>query len=290
MSGGGDDYFDPSMGSFFFGHPGALYPIHAVVEPYGIDDDEGLSLSRSLGGGIRARSRRARASRSWKVTIPKAFPQDVINFREIVSSTLGPYVWVDPWAQVTNVLTPEMSTLGSLMTPAEGLPQNGGGWRLVGLDNQWAALTRSNPSKGYVRVGPAPIPPAIAGRPVTVSCWIASSTDAWVVLQWLDGSGNVVDSVYGNTVTGLDGLRRSVATATPPWGAVACRIQVSNAEVLARPAVTWTDKPVPWDVGNGALQVEISDVSRKVTRADSTYRLHDLSFTVTEVGPAEVMG
>ena len=44
------------------------------------------------------------------------------------------------------------------------------------------------------------------------------------------------------------------------------------------------------DVGNGALQVEISDVSRKVTRADSTYRLHDISFTVTEVGPAEVMG
>lgn len=290
MSAGGDDYFDPSMGSFFFGHPGALYPIHAVVEPYDVDDDEGLSLSRSLGGGIRARTRRARASRSWGVTIPKAFPQDVINFREIVTTTLGPYVWVDPWAQVTNVLTPEMSTMGSLVSPAAGLPQNGGGWRLVGLDNQWAALTRSNPGKGGVWVGPAPIPPSFTGRPVTASIWLASTTDTRVNLQWLDGSGSVMSAVQGNIVTGLDGLRRSVATGVPPWGASAARIYVAGSEVLARPAITWTDKAVPWDVGNGAQQVEVSDASRKITRADSAYRIHDLSFTVTEVGPAEVMG
>lgn len=284
---------DLSKGNYWIGHPAHLLPLPDYAGVIEIASHQEPVLTESLGGGIRARIKRARPPRSWKVDIPDTHVDEVAQVRLLLNSTLGPYVWVDPWAQVTNVLTPEQSTMGSLVSPAEGLPQNGGGWRLIGTDGQQAALTRSNPTKGYVRVGPAPIPPAIANRAVTASCWISSTTDAWVVLQWLDGSGNVVASEFGNTVTGMDGLRRSVATGKPPWGAAACRIQVSNAEVLAMPAVTWTSDAVEWDVGNGVQQVVVGGMSRATAFAVPEYRelrRADLSFTVTEVGPAEVMG
>lgn len=284
---------DLSKGNYWIGHPGNLLPLPDYVGVLEVTSQQDPVLSESLGGGIRARIKRARPPRSWKVDIPNTHVDEVAQVRLLLNSTLGPYVWLDPWAQVTNVLTPEMSTMGSLVSPAAGLPQNGGGWRLIGTDGQQAALTRSNPTKGGVWIGPAPIPPVAVGRPVTASIWISSSSSARVNLQWLDGSGSVMSAVQGNIVTGLDGLRRSVATGIPPWGASAARIYVAGSEVLAMPAVTWTSDAVEWDVGNGVQQVVVGGMSRSTSHAvpeSRALRRADLSFTVTEVGPAEVMG
>lgn len=285
----GDDYISPARGAgFWIGHPGALYHVHGVVSPYGIEEESEPVLTKSLGGGVRARTPRARAHRAWKVDIPDVFPQDVANLRTLLTATMGPYVFVDPWAQKTNLLTPEESVLSSVAAPAEGLAYGGGGWRLVGLPDQWVPVTRSNPSAGVVRVGHAPVPPAWASRTVTASCWLAG-TDAQVRMDWLDGSGNrITPSAFGSQVSGMDGLRRSVASGMPPWGCESVQITALNAEVLAQAAVTWTDAPTPWDVGNGVQRVIISGLSRSISRASDAYRMHDLSFTVTEVGPAQV--
>lgn len=288
---GGDDYLDPKIADFFIGHPGSLRPVHAMVEPYDIDDDMEPILTKALGGGVRARIPRARASRKWKVDIPSVYPQDVAGLRHLLAATVGPYVWVDPWSRVTNMLTPEESTLASLVSPSQ-LAQGGGGWRLVGLEGyQTAAATRSNPTQGSVTVGTAPVPPATVGVPVTASAWIASSRTGGgrVSLQWLSGSGSVMSTVTGNFVSGMDGLRRSTATGVAPWGATSARVYVQYADVLSMPAITWTDGATPWDVGNGTRKVLVGGVSRSIRQASQASRLHDFSFTITEVGPPGVI-
>lgn len=287
---------DVSKGMYWVGHPGSLYPLKDYVGQLDIEDDDQPIVQTPMGGGRLVRVRRNRAPRTWQVTIPGAHVDEVKHLRTLLTATLGPYVWVDPHAQVTNVLTPEQSVLKST-SPAIALA---GGWPIAGSGGtDFATVARVNPaaaggSQGVVRIGPAPVPPSWANRKVTVSAYLGTSrtAGAYLLLRWLSATGTEVRSPvlseYGNFVTGMDGLRRSVATGTPPPGAATCQIDVFHAEVIAQPAVTWTDDVVEWDVGNGAQRVHIFGTKRSTEHAvptDRSLRRHDLSFTVMEVGP-----
>lgn len=286
---------DISKGCYWLGHPGNLNPIADYVGELGVDDDEALKVTPLLGGGQQIRVGRKRALRSWKVSIPDATVADIKPLRTLLASTLPPYVWVDPWAQVTNLLTPEQSVLGST-TPQ--LPM-AGSYYIAGSDLRGWASYRPNPGAaggalGAVTIGPAPCPPWWAGRKVTASALLATNRGggANAVLEYLDGTGNVLadgGTVNGNYVTGMDGLRRSVATGSVPFGAAACRVRVRYAELIAEPQITWTDIPVDYDVGNGALQVVVHNQSRSlqwsVPGPDAALRRQDISFQVTEYMP-----
>ena len=283
---------DLSKGMHWIGHPGSLGPI----VDYGMEsvqDDVEMQVSTSMGGGRRVAVSRTRPARSWSMSIPNAHADDIGHVRTLLAATLPPYQLVTAHAQVSNVLTPERSVMSDLITPS-ALGMAGA---LVKEDGSWATITRTNPAAagdavGLVRVGPAPTPPVFTGRPVTISCQLATnnSAGAYVILDWLDAAGAQIGSgVNGNAVTGMDMLRRSSVTATPPAGAVALRIGVAYAEVLAEPQVTWTAAPIEeWSIGEGADRVVISGSSTDTSMAvPDRYALRrsDYSLTLLEMGP-----
>lgn len=283
---------DLSVGMHWIGHPGSLVPIIDFGSEESSDDID-LKVGTSLGGGRRVRRSRNRALRSWSLTIPAAHADQLEPLRTLATATYGPYQLVTANAQVSNVLTPERSTMQSVMQGAVALA---GGWPIADSGGKWTTLTGLNSaaaggSMGQVRVGPCPAPPLRTQRPVTVSALLATSRSAGarVVLEWLDPAGSQVSGVVGNSVTGMDALRRSSVTATPPWGAVSCRIGVLYAEVIAQPQVTWTSSVIPeWTVGNGADSVEIASLSSSTDMAvpdDYGLRRSDYSVSLIESGP-----
>ena len=283
---------DLSWAGFWLGHPASLLPFHGFISPYSVDDDDDVKITKGMGGGVRARVPRDRPSRSWDIELPTVYPRDVANLRTLLTATLPPYQLVTPEAQVSNVLTPEQSTMSSLIQPSSGLGL-GGWWPVAGEYEGGGALARLNPSAAFgalasVFVGPFAIPPVWTGRQVTASVWLATAraAGARVSLQWLDAAGSQTTGVVGgNYVSGMDGLRRSTATGAPPAGAVAGRLYIQYAEVIAQPQVTWTDEPTEWDVGAGADRVVVHGLSRSILTARPGQVLQDVSFTATEVGP-----
>lgn len=284
---------DFSKGMHWIGHPGSL----GAVTDYGMEsvtDDIDPKASTSMGGGRRARVSRNRPARSWSMTVPNAHSDDVNHVRTLLAATLPPYQLVTAHAQVSNVLTPERSVWRSLM-PGSVAVSVAGAWPLAG--GGWSTITALNPSAAFgnqalVRVGPCPTPPVWTGRKVTVSCWLgtARAAGAYVILDWLDAAGVQVGAgVSGNTVTGMDALRRSTVTATPPAGAVACRIGILYAEILGLPQVTWTPAPIPeWSIGEGADRVVIASSQYETTFAvpdNYSLRRGDYSLNFLETGP-----
>lgn len=278
---------DLSHAGFWMGHPGTLLPFHGFVSPFSVDEDDGVVVERGMGGGVRARVPRNRATRSWDIELPTVYPRDIRHLKALLTATLPPYVLVTPEAQVSNVLTPERSVLSDSSLAL------GGWWPIVGEHQGGGALARLNPSAAFgnaavVQIGPAPIPPVWTGRKVTVAVLTATAraAGAEVGIRWLDAAGGPVGATVWSTArTGMDGLRWLTATGTPPAGAVACRLSVYYAEVIAQPQITWTDSPTEWDVGAGVDQVVITNFSRSILNTRGNQVLHDISFTAQEVGP-----
>lgn len=288
---------DTSRGLHWIGHPGALSWIVDRGEE-SVEDNIDVRVSTSMGGGVRARVQRVRPLRSWSLQIPNAHADEVRHLRSLITSTLGSYQLITSHAQVSNVLTPERAEMMSLITPSAGLGL-AGGWPIAPESGGgWTTGTRVNPAanggaQGIVRVGPAPVPPVWTGRPVTVSMMLATQRLAgcYIILDWLDAAGAQVGSgIVGNTVTGMDALRRSTVTAVPPWGAVSCRIGAAYAEVISQPQVTWTDAPIEeWSPGEGADRVVVTGSSRQTDMAvpdDYALRRSTHSFTLLETGPS----
>lgn len=289
--------FDYSRGGYWIGHPGNLYPVVDRADELPVADVDDPLISVSLGGGVRYRERRNRPGREWRVQISDARVDEIAHVEHLVTATVGPYVWVDSYAQVTNLLLPEES-VGNATTPSLAF---GGTEPMAGRLDEVVTTVRSNPAagggaQGIVRVGSVPVPPAWSRRKVTASALLSTNraAGAYVVLDWLNGQGQQVGSgVAGNAVTGMDGLRRSTVTAAPKPGAVSCRISIVYAERIARPQITWTDGPVDWGIGGGAHRVTIHSLERsrglavpdQGGRSMAGLRRTGLSFTVREVGP-----
>lgn len=278
---------DMSKGMHWIGHPGSLLPIIDAGEESS-QPDPAVSLSRSLGGSVRARVSRKRAPRSWSLSVPNAHWDETSHIEALMLTTLGPYQLVTAKAQVSNVLTPERSVM---LDQALGL---GGVWPME--TGEWATTVRLNPSAAFgnvaqVNIGPTPAPPTFTARRVTVSCWLstARAEGAHAVLYWRDAAGaNLPGGVVGNSVTGMDMLRRSTASGTPPAGAVSCMIGVRYAEVLSMPQVTWTDGPVEWSTGKGADNVVITALPESTSMAAPTsrnFRRSNVGIELQEVGP-----
>lgn len=284
---------DLSKGRHWIGHPGSLQPIM----DYGMESmshDIVTSVEWGMSGKARVRVSRERAPRSWSMSIPNAHSDDIEHVETLLAALMPPYQLVTAKAQVSNVLTPDRSVWRSLM-PESSAASLAGAWPLEG--GKWSTVTALNPSAAFgiqalVRVGPFPTPPVFTERPVTVYCHLgtARAAGAYVTLDWLDAAGVQLGAgVTGNAVTGMDVLRRSTVTATPPPGAVAGRISIPYAEILANPQVTWTGTPIPeWSIGKGADQVVITDFSESTTMAvPESYALRrgDYGLSFMEVGP-----
>lgn len=278
---------DDLYGLYWLGHLGALHPIKLHVGEHRRATQSRTVLSETLSGRVLAQlSPRRTSPRQWSIGGPAELVKDVAVLGEILAGLRPPYVWVEPWAQVTNLLTPR-SSLWQDAADAQSSVSLAGRYPLEGGGYAASTVVQSNTAQSIIG-GAAPVVP---GLPVTVSAWVAG-TDARVNAQWIDSNGASISVHAGSTVTGTDVLRRSTLTFTPgeiPSNAVAVRPFTYYTSVAARAQVTWTTGPVDWAIGGGVAQVLVTDDNTAPTWAvpDPAFvngRRADVSFTVTEIG------
>lgn len=198
---------------------------------------------------------------------------------------MPPWVWVDPYAQVTNMFSPEQSVLlpGSWV----GADSYEGG-TAVTTDGVFAVRTLTSLAGGSMdfgyRDGVADHPAVVPGTPVTASVFARGAGS--VHLAFLDWAGAVLGAelpaVYSHA-----GLSRVSVTATPPDGAATARLRVTGASQTAMPALTWTSDLAEWSTGHGCNRVVIQGLSESVSYATTSalgLRRTGLNFTVREVG------
>lgn len=220
-----------------------------------------------------------RVMREWSVSMSRARPEQAAAFQALAMGAWGPgpFVFLDPLAQVTNVLTPRQS----LLLP-ETLPGTVTHARAVvpGLGEVPGIVTRSG------RIGAGT--PVVPGRHVTVSAWVVSAASVTVTAQCATASGEVATAA-GQTHHNLSSGGWVSATALPGErdAQVEMQIQATGPVTLACPSITWTQQPMVWSPGRGAKDVVVHGLKESFDRASprphgSTWL--DYSATVTEVG------
>lgn len=281
---------DDLCGLYWLGHPGSLHPIRLHVGEHKRATQPRTTLTETLSGRVLAQlSPRRTAPRQWSIGGPNELVRDIAVLDEVLNGLRPPYVWVDPWAQVTNLLTPR-SSLWQDAVDAQATVSLAGRYPLAGGGYAATSVVQSNTAQSIIS-GAAPVVP---GLPVTVSAWVAGSTSCRINLQWLDSNGASISVLGGSNVpAGLSVLSRSslsVPADQVPATAVAVRLFTYNGvSVAARAQVTWTSGPVDWSIGGGASTVIVEGPSVDPTWAvpDPSFahgRRADVSFTVTEIG------
>ncbi|HCS2945706.1 TPA: hypothetical protein OQU49_004305 [Shigella flexneri] len=194
----------------------------------------------------------------------------------------GPWHWVSVAAQLGNVLTPRESVFldragSSYFADAGPVRDSSGEWspRSVGvaLDAGWASLFRDVP--------------VVAGKWFTWSADVSASTTAAPQLQvaFYDGAGSAIAGAGGTSAGVGVGMQRVSGSWLVPVGAVEARVGVrSTVGVVARPQVTWTDKPVPFSAGHGCRSAVVDGVSSDLLVVNSGGPVSSVGFTVLEVG------
>lgn len=232
-----------------------------------------------------------RVMREWDVSMSDAHPEQAAAFQALAMGAMGvgPFVFVDPLAQVTNVLTPRQSLMepAALATTGAGQQRSNFTPSAVRLDGFGSISGGSVAAGGFAYWGfRTPVHPE---RPVTLSAVVQGQVKVTLRLMRDDSAWTVVQSaaVAETAVT----PRRVSVTLKPPFkeGAVMCGMAVYGvqASTIAQPQVTWTAEVMPWAPGRGATNVVVHGLKESFSRASPHTggpRRLDYSATVTEVG------
>ncbi|WP_375425994.1 hypothetical protein [uncultured Friedmanniella sp.] len=274
------NYYVDRPAGYWIGHPGALLPLPGIKGKLTRSVERAATYKTSAAGQRRAYLSARRAPlRQWDVTLPHLKPSEAAVLHGLLMETDPPYVWVDVWSRVTNLLTPAAAGLVDIipaLVPAGRQPLTGGGY---------APTAVANPDGALVYVAPAPVVP---DQPVTISAYLAAPVAGTVTAVFLDSAGAIigVPSVSA-AVSGESTLTRASLTLTPPGNAAAVSIRIDGASIIAQPAVTWTSELVEYGPGGGAAQVIIPSLTESIEQAvlaASGKRLAEVTFTVYEVG------
>jgi hypothetical protein len=255
-----------------------------------------MGTRTTLGGAVKAQLGK-RTAREIKVDHEMVDPAGIANLAALVAGEYGggPFWWVDPWAQVTNLLTPAASVLevgtwraedaAKAVSAASVLLADGGRAGrsiVVGVPSELLTLPRRPTASGWPAADNIPVLP---GKPVTASVY-ASGTAVDVRMQWLDAAGTSLGSQTARTAAPGAIARRCSVTGVPPEGAASCYVAVTGANVIARPAVTWTARVMPWHVGQGMPRVVVAAIDEDPALASIApgRQWAASSYTVTEVG------
>ncbi|MDO5534111.1 MAG: hypothetical protein Q4F65_05620 [Propionibacteriaceae bacterium] len=233
-----------------------------------------------------------RTRRQWRLDWGVATPAELAGLGALVAGEfgLGPFWFVDPWAQVTNLLPPAASTLE---VAAPGDRSVGGPAVLPGGTRVGRTMLIGDPAAPTVlpwvsTTEPARVP-VVAGVPVTGSLWGLGAGAVQVRLAWYDAAGAHLSSTPWASVQSSGRMVRAHQSTLPVAGAASVMVTVMGASRVARPAITWTDTLMDWHVGQGAHSVVVpADLAQDVILATREPRLHgrlaSASTTIREVG------
>lgn len=232
-----------------------------------------------------------RASREWDVQWGAARPEQIANLAAIVAGEfgLGPFWFVDPWAQVTNLLAPRASML-------EGEPPAG-----MSLGGPVNLADGSRAGRSWVVANPATVHhvnyldgvlhriPVRNGQTATGTVHASGAGSVDLRLQWYDAASNFLSNTAWTSHTPGSAVTRLHVYGNPPVGAHSASVQVRGANRITRPALTWTSFVAEWHVGQGAPSVAIpatlaQDIILATREARSHGRMASVSTTIREVG------
>ncbi|WP_458116964.1 hypothetical protein [Arthrobacter sp. D2-10] len=242
------------------------------------------SLSWTLGGKQKAQYG-LNAPRAWQVGIGSATADQIAGLAALMRGLYGPppWVYVGPWAKVTNLLTPAASVLQAGSWTGSAVP----GGSVTLNDGTRPALSLLSDTGATTNL---PEVPAIPGETVTGSAWGAGDSGFTVSLVFRSASGAELAITSRTTAASLAApLVRGSVTAVAPDGATGVILRLSGAKRAAQPAVSWTPAVAAWTVGEGAPKViaqGLSHAVRMAVRDTPSLRRTGASFTLQEVGNA----
>lgn len=269
------------MTQAYIGPLGALLPVHSTPDGFSMSYSRESSTKITL-GGRRVQRLAARGHRSWSVSGRGGSPSDLAALASLARGDFGagPFWWVDPWAQQSNLLDPRdaaievpwgTSTLGGPVVLPGG-PVVARHVRTGSALDNWS----TSPFGDYSRA------PVIPGRDVTVSAWLDSAAKG-LRYVFQDVAGSAVGGV--GVVSGTEsGWHRVSRTVEAPAGAASVVIGQRGAGGLAAPAVTWTSEVREYGPGAGARNVTVNGFSESVLVAGRAGLYADHSYEVMEVG------
>ena len=241
------------------------------------------SYRTTLGGKVKAQ-RGAASRRQWSVDIATATPGEVGALLALIEGGVPPWVWVEPYAQVTNLLTPEQSSLAPGTWSGPGAVEGG---TAASPDGVTAVRTLIHPSGGAMgfalRDGAVDGPPILPGVPIAYSVYVRGS--GALTISYRDWSGATLTDraqTYSNPT-----FSRASFLSTPPEGAASVHLRISGALQAGNPAVSWTPDLAEWSPGRGcnrAVVDGVSEAAQLAVRTEPAMRRSQISFTVREVG------
>lgn len=271
------------MGAFL-GSIGSLVELSQFAEEQSVDMGGEPSFFDALDGTrtMYVAPTYARVLRQWSVSMTDARPTHAAAFQALCmgAAGTGPFVFVDPLAQVTNLLTPRQSLVdaGTYLT-AQATPTRTSVPILGSLPGLQVTGTALQLATGT---------PVLPGRPVSALLWVKSAKNVDLSMQFSDAKGTWLTSPTRRVETPAAGAWASVS-AVPGAGAaqVYIRVTVNGPTEVAAPSITWTATSPTWSPGRGARQVGIHGLKesfRQASPSDPGKRRLTYSATITEVG------
>ncbi len=237
----------------------------------------------TLGGRVKVQ-RGPRSRRVWDASVDGVSPAEAAGLLSLDAGSTPPWVWVDPYAQVTNLLSPEQSVLAAGTWSGTGVLEGGSAVAPDGVRAQRTVLHATGGSMGFaLRDGAIDSPPVLPGMPITYSLYVRGTGSLFI--SYRDWSGAILTEPgvsYSNAT-----FARSSFQSTPPAGAASAHVRVTGALQAGNPALTWTPDVAEWAVGHGCNRAVVEGLSEAIQRASATDadgRWSSLSFTVREVG------
>lgn len=266
----------------YLGRPGSFDAL-TVSSPMPIGVAGQVRSVMTLGGRRVAQLPVARSRRVWTVSRNAALPREWAVWQEYADGLwgAGPHTFVDPWTQVTNVLTREQS-LGVGWSGSTFKAQTG---RLTLPDGARAPgwLQRDGTGGTSTLLAGTPV---VAGLPVTLAVWAeraSSVSSVSLTANFRDATDSIVGSP-ASVSESVAGWHHLMVSAVAPVGAATVQITVIGVATVAVPQVTWTNSTAHgWVVGQSA-QVVVSGGSHAPIIATHDVALTAGSVTVTEVG------
>ena len=238
-----------------------------------------------------------RQRRSWTVDSEMLFSEDWAGleaFALLPRDYSRPCWFFSQAAQSSNMLTPSTSLLmdghrsgGTFAGPSATLYTDPNGYRVhaSATDSGSSTITMARSATAYSAAMPH-------GRVFTASLYFtrpAGNADSSFRVQEIDQTGTVTRTHYAVCRTD-DALTRLHITATTQLTTVAVRLQAFKALAIADPALTLTDRPLPFAVGRGCERATIDFTGATLDRATSHLhgrtggRVESGSFVIMEVG------
>lgn len=269
------------MGAWI-GPKGGLVEVLQYRGDLSVQADRPSRSLTTLGGRVKVQ-RGVRARRVWDAGVEGLTPAESASLLSLEAGGEPPWTWVDPYAQVTNVLTPEQSLVMPGTWSGTDVVEGGA----VTVDGVRSPRSVSHSAGGFVdftyrSAGEPDQPAVIPGLPVSVSVYVRGSGDLGI--SWRDYTNTPISSNQ-KSYTHADMARVSMVNLIPPAGAVSAYIWVSGFTQAAMPALTWTKALTAWGPGRGCNRVVVEGLSEAVQQASSTGESYSaVSFTIREVG------